>query len=90
MHRETRASMAACMRRAWELVRLTNALHRKGYTTIVYKMLNGKVNKAIGTLNMGPGLSNGEGNSSPKVFTYYDLQRCGIRSFRLENLISFY
>lgn len=93
MHRETRKSMSACMTRAWELVRLNEALHRKGPVHIVYRKKDGSIRKALATLNIGPGLfvdSAFRRPESPKVFTYYDLEKCAFRSFRCELLISWY
>ena len=91
MHRETGKSMAACVRRAWELVRLSKVLHGKGTTTIVYKKKDGTIRKALATLNVGPGLGSAFHRAeSPKVFTYYDLERCDFRCFKCENLISWY
>lgn len=93
MHRETRASLSACMRRAWELVRLGIALHGKGTVTIVYRKKDGSIRKALATLNIGPGAQSAfatRRNESPKVFTYWDIERCDFRCFKCENLICFY
>ncbi len=93
MHRETRKSMSACMTRAWELVRLSEALHRKGPVHIVYRKKDGSIRKALATLNIGPGLfvdSAFRRPESPKVFTYFDLEKTEFRCFRCENLISWY
>jgi hypothetical protein len=93
MHRETRKSMSACMRRAWELVRLADDLHRPGVVHITYRKKDGSIRKALATLNVGPGAfvnSAFRRAESPKVFTYWDLERCEFRSFRCENLMGWY
>ena len=93
MHRETRASISACMRRAWELVRLGKALHGNGLVTIVYKKKDGSIRKALATLNIGPGARSAMAftrNESPKVFTYWDIEKCDFRCFKCENLLSWH
>lgn len=93
MHRKTRKSMSACMRGAWELARLSKALHEKGPVHIVYRKKDGSIRKALATLNVGSGVfvdSAFRRPESPKVFTYYDLERCDWRSFCCELLVSWY
>jgi len=91
MHRETRKSMSACMTRAWELVRLTEALSGRLAVNIVYRKKDGSIRKALATLNIGPGVSFGTRRTpSPKVFTYWDIECCDFRCFKCENLISWY
>ena len=91
MHRETGYSMGACIRKAWELVALGKALHRKGVTTIIYKKKDGSTRKALATLNVGPGVFSAfRHEESPKVFTYWDIERCDFRCFKCENLISWF
>lgn len=92
MYRETRASMSACLRKAWELVRLGRALH-EGVVNIVYLKKDGSTRKALATLNIGPAASSARTFTrpeSPKVFTYWDLQKGDFRCFKCENLISWY
>lgn len=94
MHRETRKSMAACMRRAWELVKLTEALHENGRPVhIVYRKKDGSIRKALATLNVGPAVFAAGAfrrPESPKVFTYWDLEKCDFRCFKCENLLNWY
>jgi len=90
MHRETRDNMSVCLKRAWELVRLGKALV-DGEATIRYYKLDGTLRIARATLSAERGArieSKGVRKESPKVFTYWDKGADGIRSFRVENLIS--
>ena len=93
MHRKTRVNMSACMREAWELVRLGEALRKPGVVHITYRKKDGSIRKALATLNVGTGLfvdSAFRRPDSPKVFTYYDLERCDFRCFCVDSLISWY
>jgi hypothetical protein len=91
MHRETRASMAVCMRKAWTLVGLAEALHKSGVHTIIYRKKDGTTRRALATLNIGAGMQSAFRRAeSPKVFTYWDIERCDFRCFKCENLISWY
>lgn len=92
MHRETNAPLKACIRKAWDLARLGEALH-KGVVNIVYLKKDGTTRKAQATLRIGPGLRNPNARprtESPKVFTYWDLRKADFRCFKCENLISWY
>lgn len=91
MHNETKVSIKRCMEKAWELDRLQKRLMCPRPVTIEYKLKSGKIYRTLATLNMGRGLQQESGReASPKVFTYWDMKRCGIRSFRCENLLNWY
>ena len=93
MHRATRKSLSVCMTRAWELVRLTDALDRPGVVRIVYRKKDGSIRKALATLNVGSGVFSQSAfarRPSPKVFTYWDIEKCDWRCCNCENLIDWY
>lgn len=91
MARATRASMATCMTRAWDLVKLTEALKTPGPVRLVYFKKDGTLRKALATLNVGSAATTGSGRTpSPKVFTYWDIERCAWRCFNPQNLVDWY
>lgn len=94
MARATRATMSTCMTRAWDLVKLTEALKTPGVVRIVYFKKDGTLRRALATLNVGEGAyatsAENRRNPSPKVFTYWDIERCAWRCFNPQNLVDWY
>lgn len=89
MHRETNVSMSSCMKQAWDLKDLADTL-RHGLKHIKYVKKDGTVRIALATLNVGGGEERAEAfkrTPSPKVFTYWDIERCDFRCFRCENFV---
>ena len=83
--------MSACMREAWDLSRLSDAM-RRGVVHLVYRKKDGTIRKALATLNVGSGafVAGSSRKESPKVVTYWDLERCDWRCFKCENLLNWY
>lgn len=79
-----------CMIKAWQLYRLAKAM-REGNKTFYYQKTDGTIRKAVGTLmNVPSGVTfNGRRITKPsyKTMTYYDVEKKGFRSFKVENLI---
>ena len=93
LHKEFQSEMSACMRQAWELERLQEAIRATAsFITIVYRKKDGSTRKALAAPLAGTGLNSTVGGRkpSPKVFTYFDIERNDWRCFRCENLIAWY
>lgn len=93
MARATRASMKTCMTRAWDLVKLTEALKTPGPVRIVYFKKDGTLRRALATLDLGTATANMTGTGrtpSPKVFTYWDIEKSDWRCFNPQNLVEWY
>lgn len=90
MHRETSATMSACMKQAWVLNDLADFL--RGHNLhIKYLKKDGTIRVALATLNVRGGVEKAEAfrrTPSPKVFTYWDIERGDFRCFKCENFIT--
>lgn len=80
-----------CLLKAWELYRLARKM-REGVVKFAFQKIDGSIRYAWGTLqNLPAGVTNGKGKEPTyKTFSYYDTQKCAIRCFRIENLITVY
>lgn len=89
IRRSTKTSRSVALSKAWQLHRL-QVLLQQGVAQFAYYKEDGSMRKATGTLKVGEEVLNKERNNSNKTYCYYDLNASGIRSFRLENLITIY
>ena len=62
---------------------------RRGIVTFSFKKADGTIREARGTLRRSllPPTKGTGIKPSPLVFVYYDVEKCGWRSFRRENLL---
>lgn len=63
---------------------------RRGIVTFTYKKADGTIREARGTLRRSllPPTKGTGIKPSPLVFVYYDVDKCGWRSFKRENLLT--
>ena len=90
MHRTTSVSMKKALKDAWELWRLQRAM-RLGRIELVYRKKDGSIRRALATLVQNSGMqtvASSHHNTSPKVFTYFDIEVNDWRCFKCENLMS--
>lgn len=82
----TNQKFATCLAKSWDLYRLGKKM-TEGNVRFGYLKKDGSLRKAVGTLyNIGT-LIKGTGTSAANVFNYFDVDKQGFRSFRIENLI---
>lgn len=83
----TKSAWRECMLRAWYLYKLS-ARMKKGVVEFCYLKADGTMRKAVGTLRNLAVKSEGKKFTKPsyKTFRYYDVERSGFRSFKVENL----
>lgn len=79
-----------CMIKAWRLYRLAKAM-REGVVTFCYAKVDGTIRNAVGTLKNVPSGATFGGKRitkpSYKTMRYFDLEKNGFRSFKIENLV---
>jgi len=81
-------SRSEAFRKAWAIVKLRQAMQQK-VVEFTYQKKDGSIRRAIGTTS-GRFFSyeSKGGYSSPKVVTYYDMEKKAFRSFRNENIVA--
>lgn len=92
LFKTTGKSREYCMLKAWELYRLAEKM-RTDTVKFAYEKADGSVRYARGTLmNIPAGSAGGKRKVKPgyKTFAYFDAQKGGMRSFKIENLITIY
>lgn len=84
----TKKTWSECMRKAWELYRLEKAM-RGMSVNFTYQKVDGTLRHAIGTLNNLFLKTVGSRMTKPsyKTVVYYDIEKGGFRSFRVESLV---
>lgn len=72
---------------AWKIIKLKTKMQTK-VVEFQYRKVDGSIRKAYGTLkeSLLPE-TKGAGSASPKVMVYFDMEKQGYRSCRIENLI---
>lgn len=89
IRRATRTSMSNALKKAWELNRLSERLHKSEVCMIAYRKVDGSIRYALATLKDTERFVSGRGRTeSPKVFTYWDVEKCDWRCFKVESLLS--
>lgn len=90
LFKATKQIWRLCMIRAWQLYRLAKAM-REGVVPFYYQKTDGSIRKAFGTLkNLPVGATlGGKKVTKPsyKTFAYFDVEKQGFRSFKIENFI---
>lgn len=88
MFRITGESLAACLKRAWQLAKLAKAMKTKVVQFFYVKASTGELRQAFGTLQASviDGLVKGTGRKA-NLMTYYDQEAQGFRSFKKFNLV---
>lgn len=84
----TGKAFADCLKKAWQLYRLSKDLHSKDEVCFTYEKKDGSIRTAYGTLKGVEKFVKGTGTQSPKVFNYWDLEAVAFRCFKIENFIS--
>ena len=78
------------MKMGWLLYRL-NEMMKKGVVAFLYKKVNGQFRLANGTTSDIDYRPKGrKATDNVGTLTYYDVDRKGFRSFRIENLVAIY
>lgn len=89
----TKKSWRFCLLKAWELYRLAKRM-RNGDVKFAYEKTDGSIRYAIGTLENVPAGATNKGKRitkpSYKTFSYFDVEKKGYRSFKIENLVTVY
>ena len=85
----TGKTFAVCLSRAWALYRLTREM-RKGVVAFAYEKADGSLRKAKGTLKDIQSLIKFSGKENFKTVRYFDVDKGGFRSFKVENFITAY
>ena len=81
-------SRSEAFRKAWAIVKLRQAMKEK-VCKFAYLKKDGSVRQAVGTTSSEFFSYQSQGRtSSPKVVTYYDVEKKGFRSFRNENIVA--
>jgi len=89
IRRATGKNQSVCLAKAWQINRLKELL-QNGIVRFAYERADGSLRRAAGTLNTVNHLLKGTGRINYKTLTYYDINACAFRSFRVENLITIY
>lgn len=80
-----------CIIKAWQLYRLADNM-RNGLVKFSYQKLDGTLRFAVGTLQgTSAGISvSGKKKTKPsyKIFSYFDIDKCQYRCFKVENFIT--
>ncbi|MDY3350917.1 SH3 beta-barrel fold-containing protein [Riemerella anatipestifer] len=85
--KETGKAWAVCLSKAWQLYSLAKKM-RNEIITFYYEKKDGSLRKAKGTLKDEVVTYTSKGGaSSPKVFTYYDIEVGAFRAFKVANFI---
>ncbi len=91
MFRVTGESFAVCLKRAWQLLRLSQAIRTKT-VQFFYRKVNGEVRQAFGTMREDVISDKVKGNDIRRknndLFTYFDTEKGEFRSFKKFNLVS--
>ena len=90
MFRITGESFAECLKRAWQLFKLSTAMRTKIVQFFYVKASTGELRQAFGTLQSSviDGLIKGvERKKNENCMTYYDQEAQGFRSFKKFNLV---
>lgn len=86
----TKQTWSECLKKAWSIYRLAKRM-RKGVVSFVYKKADGSMRNAYGTLcNLPEDFTGGKRFTKPsyKTLCYFDVEKYGFRSFKVENLLS--
>lgn len=84
----TKKQFSGCLKRAWQLYRLSKDLHSKSEVCFSYLKKDGSIRVAYGTLQGVSQFVKGNGQQTAKVFNYWDLEAAAFRCFKVENFIS--
>ncbi|HIX87191.1 MAG TPA: DUF2693 domain-containing protein [Candidatus Parabacteroides intestinigallinarum] len=89
MYRITGESFSESLKRAWMLLKLKAQMRRRT-VQFFYQKVNGEIRQAFGTLRdevINP-ITKGNGRKpNESLFTYFDTEKGGFRSFKKFNLI---
>lgn len=77
-----------CMKKAWYVYKLYAALKER-VVYITYLKKDGTIRPAVGSLRFEGGEYTKKGKPAYKTLCYYDLEKQGFRSFKIENLIQY-
>jgi|SRR5690606_14899341 len=79
------SSISEALRVAWKIVKITNQMNL-GFCEFYFKKINGEIRKAIGTFNKEY-VHKGSINFNDETFSYWDVEKKGFRSFRIDMLV---
>lgn len=84
----TKCSFSFALKQAWQLYKLAKQM-RKGVVKFCYEKVNGMARVAYGTLaNINYTASGKSKKPSYLTMCYYDTEKGGFRSFKVENFIA--
>lgn len=87
IYNSTKCTFSLALKKAWKLYKLSNKM-RKGVVKFCYEKVNGTARIANGTLaNLNYTASGKQKKQSYLTMCYYDTEKSGFRSFRVENFI---
>lgn len=85
--RETGKAWAVCLSKAWQLYSLAKKMKNE-IITFYYEKKDGTLRKAKGTLSKElVQYTTKGGTTTPKVFTYFDIEAGAFRAFKVANFI---
>lgn len=89
IRRSTSMTISECLKKAWQLYRLTIKL-RQGVVVFLYTKADGTIRKAVGTLkNISFNIAGKRVTKTAyKTLTYFDLDKKSFRCFKVENLLA--
>lgn len=89
LFRVTGESFSECLKKAWKLYKLKASMKRQ-IVQFHYKKISGEIRQAFGTLNEKylPESKGSDRKKNDLLFTYFDTEVQGYRSFKIMNLVS--
>lgn len=89
--KSTKNAWAVCLMKAWELYRIYKRM-KQGIVKFAYMKTDGSIRYAFGTILDKPINNSVKRITKPsyKTFTYWDVEKSEVRSFKIENLIVVY
>lgn len=86
--KSTKNAWAVCLMKAWELYRIYKRMKQE-IVKFAYMKTDGSIRYAFGTILDKP-INKRITKPSYKTFTYWDVEKSEMRSFKIENLIVVY